>query len=168
MQNTSFLGLSASIISHVFAFPFHLLSNILRFIFGVLRIPFPRLTSFSLFRSLPRNLGTGSGSPERWVRELEEETGAVCVSRSRAGTAYAQSSAMEPGPSSRGLTTRAREHGEEIGKMLPDFHMGSYEAFLKACQKEARIGCVVLVSEEHDDVAEFKRFTFTKSPSLWR
>jgi FAS-associated factor 2 len=26
------------------------------------------------------------------------------------------------------------------------------------CQRDAKIACIVLVSEEHDDVAEFKRY----------
>jgi FAS-associated factor 2 len=100
------------------------------------------------------------------VRELEEETGAVCISRSTisSSTKDAQSSGTEPGPSSRGLIPRtiyvAAGEGEEGRKLLPDFCTGSYEAFLKICQKEAKIGCVILVSEEHDDVAEFKRCSY--------
>lgn len=46
--------------------------------------------------------------------------------------------------------------------MLPDFTLGSYDEALRTCQKEARIGCIILVSEEHDDVTEFKRWVFIK------
>ncbi|KAF8559473.1 hypothetical protein OG21DRAFT_1503382 [Imleria badia] len=46
-------------------------------------------------------------------------------------------------------------------KVLPDFFDGTYEQVLDACQKEGRIACVILVSAEHDDVAEFKRSTLT-------
>jgi FAS-associated factor 2 len=40
-----------------------------------------------------------------------------------------------------------------------------YEEFLKVCQDEARLGCVMLVTDEHDDVAEFKRSTLI-NPAL--
>jgi FAS-associated factor 2 len=155
------LGFRPSLLLSIFTVPFHLIANIFRFILNVLRIPFPRfnLSTLHFHRSQQR----ASGNPERWVRELEEETGAVCISRSsiNSSTKDAQSSATEPGPSSRGLVPRtmytATGGGEEGRKLLPDFSTGSYEAFLKTCQKEAKIGCVILVSEEHDDVAEFKR-----------
>lgn len=55
-------------------------------------------------------------------------------------------------------TLTARGSGEDDGrKYLPDFSLGTYENTLRRCQKEAKIGCIVLVSEEHDDDAEFKR-----------
>ena len=49
-------------------------------------------------------------------------------------------------------------------KVLPDFFDGTYEEVLDACQKEGKIACVILVSAEHDDVAEFKRSAI--SPTL--
>ena len=93
------------------------------------------------------------------MRALEDETGAVCYSRAGASTTGA-SSATDAGPST--LTTRAGagangESFEEGVKKLPDFTLGSYEDILRIAQRENRIACVVLVSEEHDDVAEFKR-----------
>ncbi|KAG5645968.1 hypothetical protein DXG03_004760 [Asterophora parasitica] len=124
----------------IFAFPFHILSNLVRFIFSVLRIPIPQ------FRA-----------PDRWVRELEEETGAVSIGTTRADTA-ATTATDSAGPSS--LTAR-RTYDDPATKILPEFTLGSYEDALHICQRDARIGCVVLVSEEHDDVAEFKRTTLT-------
>jgi len=51
--------------------------------------------------------------------------------------------------------------GDESLKILPDFFDGTYEEVLNACQKEGRVVCVIIVSAEHDDVAEFKRSTLT-------
>jgi FAS-associated factor 2 len=86
---------------------------------------------------------------------LEEETGAVCISRARSIAASSTATDVA-GPSN--LTSRAGSGAvDETRKVLPDFILGSYEEFLRSCQKEVKIGCVILVSEEHDDVAEFKR-----------
>jgi FAS-associated factor 2 len=153
--NTSLLG---SVFSAL-AYPFHLLSNLLRFLLGVLRIPFPQVGQFSyrLLRpgsALPRRIDT----PERWVRELEEETGAVCLSSAR--TREARATGIDVGPSSATVSFRPQALHEETS-YLPDFVTLSYEAFLKKCIDDIRIGCVVLVSEEHDDTAEFKRTTLT-------
>jgi FAS-associated factor 2 len=147
----------------IFTYPLHVLTNILRFIFNILHIPFPRFTALNFYRP-PRSSGAGGGgsaggSIEKWVRQLEEETGATCVGRVSGASV---SSGTEPGPSSAGLMTRSRgeQANEEGRKQLPDFCTGTYEAFLTRCQKEAKIGCVALVSEEHDDVAEFKRWAY--------
>lgn len=133
----------------VFAVPLHILSNVVRFILGLLRIPVPqfRFTSLSFYTPRPRR---SFGGPDRWVRELEEETGAVSISTGRT-TAVDTTAA---GPST--LTARSRLPDDT--KVLPDFTLGSYEQALRTCEREARIGCVVLVSDEHDDVPEFKRY----------
>lgn len=123
-------------------------------------------------RPQQRRVGTTQHGPERWVRELEEETGAVCIGRSGSrggvGAAAALASGAEAvaAPSSAGVVV-ARANatvGNGVGasgrSLLPDFAMGSYEETLKLIQREAKIGCVILVSEEHDDVAEFKRFVW--------
>ncbi|KAG6875666.1 hypothetical protein C0992_002898 [Termitomyces sp. T32_za158] len=135
----------------VFAVPLHILSNVFRFIFGLLRIPVPqfRFTSFSFYPSRPRR---SFGGPDRWVRELEEETGAVSISTGR--TTAVDTAA---GPS----TLTARSRLQDDVKVLPDFTLGSYEQVLRTCEREARIGCIILVSDEHDDVPEFKRSTLT-------
>ncbi|KAK7689553.1 hypothetical protein QCA50_007345 [Cerrena zonata] len=97
---------------------------------------------------------------ERWVRSLEEETGAVSLARARSRTGDAASSSV--GTNTSTLTSRpGKESSEDDSeRVLPDFFLGSYEEFARACAKDsdARIGCVVLVSEEHDDVPEFKRY----------
>ena len=95
------------------------------------------------------------------MRELEEETGAVCIGRTK-GPRGISTATENAGPST--LISRPRT-GEDGGKMLPDFTLGSYEEVLRTCQREARIACIVLVSEEHDDVAEFKR-SVDKNPFI--
>ncbi|KAI0290852.1 hypothetical protein B0F90DRAFT_1929113 [Multifurca ochricompacta] len=50
-------------------------------------------------------------------------------------------------------------------RLLPDFTLGSYDEILRLCQSDIRIGCVILVSSEHDDVPDFKRNTLT-DPTL--
>lgn len=128
----------------------------------MLRIPIPqfRFANLNFYRPLPTGPIDPRSVADRWVRALEEETGAVCISR--ANTAgVAASSGTDAGPSS--LTSRPGTSGregqvsEEARKLLPDFTLGSYEEILRICQREAKIACIILVSEEHDDVNEFKR-----------
>ncbi len=58
----------------------------------------------------------------------------------------------------RGNTWEVGSNGSvEHDKLLPDFFLGAYEEFARTCQRELKIGCVVIVSDEHDDDAEFKR-----------
>jgi len=140
----------------VFAFPLHILSNVFRFIFGVLRIPIPqfRFASLGFYRPLPRGpRHSRRGGPDRWVRELEEETGAVCIGSTK-GPRGISTATENAGPST--MTSRPRT-AEDGRKLLPDFRLGSYDEVLQMSQRDARIACIVLVSEEHDDVAEFKR-----------
>ena len=67
----------------------------------------------------------------------------------------AVSTGAEAGP---GPSTLSRRHEESRDiKQLPDFFIGSYESALRTAEKERRIFCAILVSEEHDDVLEFKR-----------
>ncbi|KAL0958889.1 hypothetical protein HGRIS_014208 [Hohenbuehelia grisea] len=145
----------------VLALPFHLFSSLFRFIFGVLRLPLPTFNLHNIYTRRARR-PTHSEGRERWVRELEEETGALCVSHYRNG-AGAVASGAEAGPSS----VKARGTAGDLWadgngkKLLPDFYLGTYEEALRVAQAEARIACAILVSEEHDDVAEFKRSTLT-------
>ena len=71
----------------ILAYPFHILSAIFRFIFQTLRIPIPNvpLSSLSfggLFAALRAPPLDARTEAERWVRALEEETGARSSSRS--------------------------------------------------------------------------------------
>ncbi|KIY43439.1 hypothetical protein FISHEDRAFT_62532 [Fistulina hepatica ATCC 64428] len=138
-------------------FPFRILVNVVRFIFNVLHIPFPqftfRLSGLTFYSPLRRSRLRRRGSVESWVHELEEETGAVCFS-----SATSEATGVEPGPSSASLTQR---RPADDRKLLPDFTPGTYEDIVKLCRDETRIGMIILVSEEHDDVAEFKRTTLT-------
>lgn len=101
---------------------------------------------------------------ERWIQSLEEDTG--CVSFSRAQPSEAEASGVASG-SSAGLNRRQGDDANS--RFLPDFFVGSYEVFARACAKETepKIGCVVLVSEEHDDVATFKKQVSTPYSRTW-
>jgi FAS-associated factor 2 len=91
------------------------------------------------------------------LRELEEETGAISMSRLKQPRGTTSSFNTEPGQSS--LTSRKTNGQTEDGrKLLPDFTISTYEEMLRLCQRDMKIGCVILVSEEHDDVLEFKRY----------
>lgn len=89
------------------------------------------------------------------MRALEEETG--CGAISRAQVPEGEASGVASGSSSNNITARRPE--DAPARVLPDFFIGSYESFVRTLAKEneAKVGCVVIVSEEHDDVAEFKR-----------
>ncbi|TFK37067.1 hypothetical protein BDQ12DRAFT_221041 [Crucibulum laeve] len=159
---SSLLTLTRPLVS-LLAFPFHIISNVLRFIFGILRIPFPqfRFSGLNFYRPL-RPRPSSAGGPDRWVRELEEETGAVCIGRLKTSRGATSSVAVDSSSSSLTARTYGTTSPNDDGrKLLPDFTLGGYEETLKSCQRDAKIACVILVSEEHDDVAEFKRSTLT-------
>lgn len=131
--------------------------------FGVLHIPLPAFWSLNtLSRTTPRNRGPTSSSrrdPKSqariWIRELEEETGAV--------TLAARSSAVDESTagSSSGVRRRGPTADTTGPKYLPNFLETSYEEALRSAQSSARALCVVLVSSEHDDDAAFKRSTLS-------
>lgn len=130
------------------AYPFHVLSALFRFLFQTLRIPIPNvpLSSLSfggLFAALRAPPVDAWTEAERWVRALEEETGAR------------RSNATDDGPGPSSSSLRQRGIGQQ--HVLPDFFLGAYEDALRSAQRELRIACVVLVSAEHDDDAPFKR-----------
>ncbi|EMD32464.1 hypothetical protein CERSUDRAFT_118799 [Gelatoporia subvermispora B] len=162
----------------ILTLPLRFLAALLRFLFRVLRIPMPQFTPFTSLTFSYRPLGPGSGrdtryldaksAAERWVRSLEEETGAVCVSHRRSRqppeTQTTSASGADVTAGSSGLTARSgtwegETEADTDMKLLPDFYIGSYEDFVRTCQRDMKIGCVILVSEEHDDVPEFKRST---------
>ncbi|KAF9653561.1 hypothetical protein BDM02DRAFT_3125535 [Thelephora ganbajun] len=157
-QPTSIL--SRRTIYTLLTFPFGVLSSIFRFIFGVLHIPLPRSFATLNFLTARGPSATHRQLPEdpksitdRWVRALEEETGAVCISRSRneaAATGVA-------GPSTASTSTLRSRGDTTTGLVLPDFFLGSYEEAMRTCQRELKIGCIILVSDEHQDAAKFKR-----------
>ncbi|KAH9896512.1 hypothetical protein C8Q73DRAFT_780242 [Cubamyces lactineus] len=162
------------VVFNILAIPLYPLLSILRFIFRALRLPVPNFAPFTFSTLSYRPLGPGAGREakdpksvaERWVLALEEETGAVCISRSGRRRTDASGSSVATGvagPST--LTSRGSAWDGSVGegdmKLLPDFFLGSYEEFARTCQKDIKIGCIVIVSEEHDDVAEFKRSTLT-------
>ncbi|KAG2340606.1 hypothetical protein BDR05DRAFT_889583 [Suillus weaverae] len=140
--------------------PLHLVSGVLRFVFSVLRIPIPSLpfmTTNSYHSHRPTSPDSRSIT-QRWVQQLEEETGACSSKRS---IANAVTTGFEAGPSTTRRHTYPPAASDDNQKILPDFFDGSYEEVLDICQREGRIACVVLVSAEHDDDADFKRSTLT-------
>ncbi|KAJ3998837.1 hypothetical protein F5050DRAFT_1886836 [Lentinula boryana] len=161
---------SASILSLI-TYPLHLISSLVRFIFNFLRIPLPYIPFLSLnfYRraSGRTTIRRAGGGIERWIRELEEETGAICAGSSGSvdATGVQVNASMdvsaEAGPSS--LTSRHAATGSGPDKLLPPFQLGTYDSILRLCQSSFRIGCIVLVSAEHDSTAEFKSSTLTNN-----
>ncbi len=91
---------------------------------------------------------------DRWIRQLEEETGAIRGGQN--GAVIASSTGAEAGPGPSTLSRRNEVQRDDV-RRLPEFFFGSYEQVLNVAQKELRVLCVVLVSDEHDDVPDFKR-----------
>ncbi|KAG8849328.1 hypothetical protein FRB96_000864 [Tulasnella sp. 330] len=164
------LGLGfLSFLTYPFTLSFSLMTNIIQYVFRILRIPFPRFRSTSISlrpptAGRPPRSGNPRDAAERWVRELEDETGAMSVTRA---AVTATTTARTEKDASEGSELRQREKSDSKGRLLPDFWLGSYESALKAAQSEAKMICVVIVSEEHDDTAEFKRNVLT-DPDLVR
>ncbi|KAF9527193.1 hypothetical protein CPB83DRAFT_856527 [Crepidotus variabilis] len=184
--------------------PLTLLTSLFRFVFHILRFPFTFLRSGPSpgnpgyprygFLGLGLSLGPsglfgrgarggrgggvqGSSGVEKWVRELEEETGAVCLGGAKGSSALASGTSTANGTgagTSNSLNARVSATGssgvnskptidfsDSTRKYLPEFQLCTYEDLLKTCQKDMKVACIVLVSEEHDDVGEFKRSTLT-------
>lgn len=122
--------------------------SFLRFLARILRIRLPSLSLRWPGQSRPANrLRTDPRScAERWLRTLEEETGATSSSTFQEGTSSAASSSKGD------LTYRGK-----AGKRLPGFFVGSYESALREAREQMKVLMVVLVTDEHDDVAHFKR-----------
>ena len=153
---------SWSLISIV-SFPFSLLGGIIGFILRLLRIPFggaalrPGGGRGGIGGLGLRLAGRGivedpATVAERFVRELEDETGALTVSH-----AAGASTEEKAGSSSTG---KARDDR----KLLPDLFIGSYDQALKAAETELRVLCAIVLSSEHDDVPEFRRCASFSTP----
>ncbi|KAJ3522814.1 hypothetical protein NM688_g8821 [Phlebia brevispora] len=141
----SYLMRPLRLIIALLALPYTILRAVLRALHVPLPLP-PVPLAFSI-SGLGLNFGL-SGRPGLGSRSGPRRQN----SRRTLGTASGSASAVNRRPTD-GASAR----------VLPDFFIGSYESFARQCGKdsEPRIGCVVLVSEEHDDVAEFKRSTLT-------
>ncbi|TDL24269.1 hypothetical protein BD410DRAFT_767472 [Rickenella mellea] len=143
---------------------FNLVSSIVSFVLRLLGIPARSFSLFSIWRPDPRRhlaLDPASAA-DRWVRELEEETGAVRGGRtSDVGASQSGvSTGAEAGPGPSTLSRRNERLGESH-RLLPDFQLSSYDAALRLATRECKVLCVVLVSGEHDDDSDFKRSTLT-------
>lgn len=154
-------------------YPITLTFGIISHVFRFLRIPLPRapigfnLASFSLTHSrgmftnisasrAPRLPDNPTFAAERLIRDLEEETNAMVISRARAIQAESTSLA---GPSH----VQDMIFVEPSRKLLPDFYVGSYDSALQLARQEARPLCVILLSEEHDDTPAFKKTVLSDS-----
>jgi FAS-associated factor 2 len=147
---------SWSLIS-ILSFPFSLLGGIIGFIFRLLRFPFGGTTFRPGGSGSIGGLGlglTGRGIvedpatvAERFVRELEDETGALTVSYASGASTEEKAGSLNAG--------KAREDR----KLLPDMFIGSYDQALKAAETELKVLCAIVLSSEHDDVPEFRRYT---------
>lgn len=129
-----------------------------QFLFGVLRIPLPQFNfrNIRLYRPLPTGPQDPRSVADRWIRSLEDETGCISISTAfnrQTGAA----SGTDAGPSA--LHSRFGDNGDsmEARKYIPDFMRSSYEEALRRAQKDIRIACIILVSDEHQDVSEFKK-----------
>ncbi|KAI6129279.1 hypothetical protein EDD16DRAFT_1701278 [Pisolithus croceorrhizus] len=151
----------ANTVFTVLSLPFHVVTGILRFILGVFRIPFLSLNFSSNTYRPPRHPQDSRGAIRRWITTLEEETGAYNI---KSSPSVATGRDNHPSTSRRHTYPPANP---ETTRVLPDFFDGTYDEVLDICQKEGRIACVILVSEEHDDVPAFKRVTLT-DPNLVR
>lgn len=140
----------------ILSFPFSLLGGIIGFILRLLRFPFsgtPLRPGGS--RGVIGGLGLGLAGrgivedpatvAERFVRELEDETGALTVSHVAGISTEEKAGSPNAG--------KAREDR----KLLPDIFIGSYDQALKAAETELKVLCAIVLSSEHDDVPEFRR-----------
>lgn len=142
------------LLSYPFAISVNFVSSLLNFIFRILRIPFMTFSSIwrpTARRHLPHD---PTSVMDRWIRQLEEETGAIRGGQN--GAVIGSSTGAEAGPGPSTLSRRNDVQRDDV-RRLPEFSFGSYEQVLNVAQKELRVLCVVLVSDEHDDVPEFKR-----------
>lgn len=147
------------------------LGSIVRIILYPLTTPIYALQRLLLYLIswLPGAAGAGSSRrhvtddpasvADRWVRELEEETGGIRESRLGEFDGFSTSTGTDvqagPGPST---LSRRNEAARAHRRLIPEFYLGGYEEVLKLAQREYRLLCVVLVSNEHDDVPEFKQY----------
>ncbi|KAF9219305.1 hypothetical protein BS17DRAFT_741022 [Gyrodon lividus] len=137
--------------------PINVMYRALRFALGILRIPLLSLPfTNNTYRALRPTYPNSRGATRRWITALEEETGAVTFK-----SAATAASGLDNRPSTSRRHTYPPTSPADGGKILPDFLDGTYEEVLNICQREGRIACVILVSDEHDDVPEFKRSTLT-------
>lgn len=149
----------------IISFPFSLIGGILQFIFRLLRFPFGGGAGGPTLRSGSRGiggLGLGLGGAgrgiaedpatvaERFVRELEDETGALTV-------AHAAAQGSDVDVDEKG-GSQSSGKAPDTTKLLPDFFIGSYEQALKAAETDLKVLCVIVLSSEHDDVPSFRRY----------
>src|SRR5258708_38676247 len=145
-------------LTNVVTFPFTLITHLLQFIFRILRLPFANIFPY-LFRPIgpalrgPRGFLGGrsaltedpTATADRFIRELEDETGAMTISHANAAALEGVADSSKPG------------NAAATGRLLPDFFIGSYEQALKTAEKELRVLCFIILNREHEDVPQFRR-----------
>ncbi|EPQ28534.1 uncharacterized protein PFL1_03838 [Pseudozyma flocculosa PF-1] len=142
----------SSIVWSAITFPLSLAQSILLLIARIFRL---RSLFPGLFGGAPGSDGW-SRMPkvdpricaERFVRELEEETGATSGPRSALPAAASEASS----------TSRSRDGtGPPPAPRIPPFHIGGYSDALKLAKEQIKILMVVLTSREHGDAEHFRR-----------
>ncbi|KAA1085675.1 hypothetical protein PGT21_014857 [Puccinia graminis f. sp. tritici] len=111
---------------------FSLIGRLLGLRLPTMSFHWPRPSSFGWSGPTPRT--DPRTAAERWVRELEEEL-------------HARSSYTTAHP------------GDPVIPRLPEFLLLGYDDAVQKARDELKVLMVVLVSEEHDDVYQFKRGT---------
>ena len=91
----------------------------------------------------------------QWVNQLEREAGVGDGPNSTTSESTLVTGIAGPGPS-----TISRRNRESISSRcsFPDFFLGSYEDALRTAQADAVALCVILLSNEHDDVGYFIQY----------
>jgi FAS-associated factor 2 len=179
VANTGAGGIGGAVYN-LLSLPFSLLASLLRLVLQVLRLPVPRLLlpgrmgAPNFYRPLQPQDRDPKTAAERFVRMLEEETGALRPSSQTSGASTSRPEPYAYGSYTSntvgGLTHRNGAAGSSSSdgpKSLPDFTLAAYDSFLTtlASTSHPRIGLVVLTSSEHDDHAAFVHDTLT-DPSL--
>ena len=120
----------------------------------------PSYISSLLSTSSPQQHDT-SRTILHWVTQLEREAGVTSSSNldsynsTNTTEAVVVTGVAGPGPST---LNRRLEQSPIPRRPFPEFYMGSYEDALRTAQADAVTLCVVLVSDEHDDVAYFVKW----------
>ena len=148
----------SAIIWSAITFPFTLAQSILLFIARLLRLRtiFPGLFGPPSGDARSRRLGATDPRicAERYIRELEEETGGISGSLSAnsrsagTGTGAGDDDASLATDTDTLIASRPR---------LPHFHVGGYSDALRVTKEEIKVMMVILTSREHGDVEYFRK-----------
>lgn len=120
------------------------------------------------FSDPSRRLQSPASEAEKWIRSVEEYTGAVRWSRrfdalpggagSSSGVEAGGASGLERRAAASGSRATAGGGGAAAARaVLPDFFVGGYEAAVREAKGDIKVLMVVLTCDEHESDGEFKR-----------